>query len=241
VFDKDGTLIDFNWMWATWITDLARRLEARIELDVLSAGSVPAEDSRSFSDRLFHSMGFDPAGGRVLAGSRLALSPMAELRELTVAIVRQAGIAAQDAELIVADAWTPPDPVALARPLADLPALFGALRARGLRIAVAPADDHAPAVGTLAGLGVAGLVDAVVGADDGLPIKPAPDMILKLCHDLSIAPARAIMIGDAAPDLEMGRVAGVGLVVGVLSGISPAALLAPHADVLLSSIADLVV
>jgi phosphoglycolate phosphatase-like HAD superfamily hydrolase len=38
----------------------------------------------------------------------------------------------------------------------------------------------------------------------------------------------------------MGRRAGAGLVVGVLSGVSPAELLAPHADALLYSVADLV-
>ena len=31
LFDKDGTLIDFNAMWATWLIDLAGRLESRIE------------------------------------------------------------------------------------------------------------------------------------------------------------------------------------------------------------------
>ena len=58
--------------------------------------------------------------------------------------------------------------------LADLHELFGLLRARGLRVAVATADDHDPAVATLAGLGVLDLVDMVVGADD-MPTKPAPD------------------------------------------------------------------
>ncbi len=41
-------------------------------------------------------------------------------------------------------------------------------------------------------------------------------------------------------DLEMGRAAGVGLVVGVLSGVSPREMLSPHADVLLESVAELV-
>jgi phosphoglycolate phosphatase len=185
-------------------------------------------------------MGFDPAVGRVIAGSHLALDPMAELRDLTLAIVRQSGLPAPAAERVVASAWHTPDPVALARPLADLPALFGALRERGARIAVATSDDHAPAAATMAGLGLAGLIDALVGADDGLPIKPAPDMILKLCRDLGIPPARTAMVGDAVADLEMGHAAGAGLVVGVLSGVSPVALLTPYADVLLPSVAGLI-
>jgi hypothetical protein len=42
-------------------------------------------------------------------------------------------------------------------------------------------------------------------------------------------------------DLRMGRAAGVGLVVGVFSGLTPQDALAPHADVLLASVTDLTI
>jgi phosphoglycolate phosphatase-like HAD superfamily hydrolase len=241
VFDKDGTLIDFNAMWAGWIAELARRLEAaksRIENEEWRDDHT-RHGQFSITESLFRTMGFDAATGRVIAGSHLALDPMAELRELTVEIVREAGVPGGAAEQIVAASWHPPDPVALARPLADLDALFGALRSRGMRVAVATSDDHAPAVATLAALGLAELVDAVVGADDGVPIKPAPDMILKLCRELGVAPAQVAMVGDSADDLHMGRAGGAGLVVGVLSGLSSAELLEPYADALLPSVAEL--
>ena len=165
---------------------------------------------------------------------------MAGLYALTVDLVRDVGIPSAAAEQVVASAWYIPDPVALARPLADLPALFGALRARGIRIAVATSDDRTPTEMTLASLGVADLVSAVIGADDGVPVKPAPDMVVTLCRVLGIAPARAAVVGDAVDDLEMGRAAAAGLVVGVLSGVSSAALLAPHADIVIPSVAELI-
>jgi phosphoglycolate phosphatase len=243
IFDKDGTLIDFHAMWATWVTDLARQLEAtstklRIENDKLRNSSP--QDQFSIPDRLFQAMDFDPASGRVIAGGRLAVEPMARLRALTVDVVCAAGLDPAAAEQAVEAAWRPPDPVALARPLADLPSLFAALRGRGIRIAVATSDDRAPTEATMASLGVATLVDAVIGADDGVPIKPAPDMVLRLCSDLGIPPAQAVVVGDAVADLQMGRAARAGLVVGVLSGLTSAALLAPHADVVIASVADLI-
>jgi phosphoglycolate phosphatase len=140
----------------------------------------------------------------------------------------------------VDEVWYLPDPVALAWPLADLQAIFGALRARGFRIGVATSDDHAPTEATLASLGVAALVDAICGADDGVPNKPAPDMVLRLCEQLDVPPERVVVVGDAVADLQMGRAAGAGLVVGVLSGLSSAALLAPYADALIASVADLI-
>jgi HAD superfamily hydrolase (TIGR01509 family) len=125
------------------------------------------------------------------------------------------------------------------RPLADLPGLFTALRDRGIGIAVATMDDRAPTEATFAALGVEPFVDALVCGDDGLPPKPAPDMVWAVCQATSVEPSQAAVVGDSVTDLEMGRAAGAGLVVGVLSGVAPEEMLAPHADVLLASVADL--
>ena len=64
--------------------------------------------------------------------------------------------------------------------------------------------------------------------------------LLRLCDELDIPPARVVVVGDAVADLQMGRTAGAGLVVGVLSGLSSAALLAPYADAVIDSVADLI-
>jgi phosphoglycolate phosphatase-like HAD superfamily hydrolase len=225
IFDKDGTLIDFNAMWGNWITELARQLEAAAYV--------------SIAPQLFQAVGFDPITGAVAPAGPLAIATMAEIRALAEGVLRAAGLSPASAAAATQAGWYIPDPVALARPLADLPALFGALRARGMRIVIATTDDRAPTLATLAALGLAPLVDALACGDDGRPIKPAPDAIMALCQELGIAPAQAAMIGDTTADLRMGRAAGVGLVVGVLSGIGSAELLTPLADVLLPSVADL--
>jgi phosphoglycolate phosphatase-like HAD superfamily hydrolase len=225
VFDKDGTLIDFNAMWGDWITELARQLEAAAYV--------------SIAPQLFQAVGFDPVTGAVAPAGPLAIATMAEIRALADEVLCAAGLSPASTAAALQAGWYIPDPVALARPLADLPALFGALRARGMRIAIATTDDRAPTLATLAALGLAPLVDALACGDDGRPIKPAPDAIIALCQELGIAPAQAAMIGDTTADLSMGRAAGMGLVVGVLSGIGSAELLTPLADVLLPSVADL--
>lgn len=225
IFDKDGTLIDFDAMWGGWITTLARRLEAAAYITV--------------APRLYAAVGYDPAAGKVDPAAPLAIGTMDELRELCGEVLRAAGLPEASAAAAVRAAWYIPDPVALARPLADLPALFGALRARGARIAIATTDDRAPTEATLAGLGVAALVDALACGDDGHALKPAPDAVLKLCAQLGIAPAHTAVIGDTSADLRMGRAAGAGLTIGVLSGVGSAELLAPLADVVLPSIAAL--
>jgi phosphoglycolate phosphatase len=48
-------------------------------------------------------------------------------------------------------------------------------------------------------------------------------------------------VGDSAADLAMGRSAGAGLVVGVLTGVGRRDDLAPLADVVIASVAELAV
>ena len=224
VFDKDGTLIDFDAMWGGWITTLARRLEAASYITV--------------APQLFRAVGFDPATGVVAPGGPLAVSTMTEIRALAGDVLRAAGLAPAAVAAALHAGWYIPDPVALARPLADLPQLFGALGARGLRIAIATTDDRAPTQATLAALGVAGMVDGLACGDDGHPIKPAPDAVVKLCQQLGVAPSRTVMVGDTTADLRMARAAGA-RAIGVLSGVGSAELLAPHADLVLPSVAEL--
>ena len=226
VFDKDGTLLDFHAMWGGWVRELAARLEADSGLAV--------------SQALFRAYGYDSADGRARADSFLAITPMATLRVMAGEVLRKAGHPASGVESALAAAWRAPDPVATARPLADLPALFVALRERGAKITVATGDDRSPTEAALAACGVAGLVDALACADDGFPPKPQADMVVYLCRLLDVPAAQTMVVGDTVADMQMARGAGAGLAVGVLSGVSPAEVLAPHADVLLNSVAELI-
>jgi phosphoglycolate phosphatase len=225
VFDKDGTLIDFDAMWSPWIVELTSRLER-------STG-------RPMAERLFVELGFDPIAGRTIPGGPLAVLPMAILRDAVADVVVRAGATEAAAAAAIDKSWFVPDPVATARPLADLPRLFAALGAAGRRIAVATSDDHEAAARTLASLGVAELVDVLIAADDGVARKPAPDMVLRAAAAVGVPTSQTAVVGDSLADLEMGRAAGAGRVIGVLSGVSAREDLEPFADAVVNSVADL--
>ena len=226
IFDKDGTLIDFDAMWGGWVESLAARLEAAI--------------GHNLAPALYRVMDYDAVARRTLAGGKLAVTPMADLFELTRQLLTRQGLRPAEAEAALEQAWFIPDPATTARSLVDLPRLFGALRQRGLKIAIATSDDRAPTQATLASLGVAHLVDALVAADDDVPLKPEPDMVWAACRLTRVEPHQAIVVGDALPELQMARAAGAGLAVGVTSGVSDMALLAPHADCVLATVDGLV-
>jgi HAD superfamily hydrolase (TIGR01509 family) len=226
IFDKDGTLIDFDAMWGGWVEALAERLEA-------ATGQVLAGE-------LFARLDYDADSRRTFAGGRLALTPMTGLFEFVAQFLVEHGLSLAEAEEVLQHSWFIPDPVSTARPLADLYRVFTVLREHGLKIAVATSDDRAPTLATLAKLGLGGLVDVVIAADDGVALKPAPDMVLAACRATGVAPQQTTVVGDAVPELAMARAAGAGLAIAVTSGVSSAEVLAPCADVVLASVADLI-
>jgi phosphoglycolate phosphatase len=225
IFDKDGTLIEFHLMWGPWVEDLAIRLEAATGLPL--------------GEGLYPLLGVERGTGRVEAHGLMAATPMRRLREVVEGYVAGAGAGPTAAARAVASAWYAPDPVALAQPVTDLKDLLGALRQRVPTFALATSDDRDPTERTLAALGIAGEMAALVCADDGIRPKPAPDPVLHLCSALGSAPARAAVIGDSPADMRMARAAGAGRVIGVLTGVGDRASLEPLADVVLGSIADL--
>lgn len=225
VFDKDGTLIDFQAMWGGWVRTLAEDLTRSTGFEITGL--------------LFDLLGVDRATGLVHSHGLLAATPMVRIREVVVDAVASAGPGQATAEAAVAAAWRAPDPVELAHPLTDLPVLFDALKARGITITIATSDNRDPTERTLEALRVADRVVAVVCADDGLHVKPAPDGVLHLGALVGISPDRTAVVGDSPVDLAMGRAAGVRRVIGVLTGVGDRASLA-SADVILESVADLI-
>ena len=226
VFDKDGTLIDFAAMWSGWAVDIGRRLDVAT--------------GRPVSGDVFAAIGFDPTANRVLPGGPLAVSTMAGIAETVAAVVRRWCPSVAAARRAVETAWFEPDPVALARPLADLPDLFGRLVASGRQTAVATTDNRAPTEATLRALGIREQVSALACGDDGIGLKPDPSMVVAVCAALRTEPSRTAIVGDTPADLAMGRAAGLGRVIGVLSGVGPRADLEPLADDLLESVGELV-
>lgn len=222
IFDKDGTLIDFDAMWGSWTLELAGRLQATIGLDASRA--------------LCECYGYDKASRKILPDGKLTCTPMWRLRELMVEVVRSFGTGATEASCAVAKAWHVPDPVTLAKPFTDIHKLFTNIHKPGIKIAIATTDDREPTFAMLDAFGVKDLVTTMVCADDGIKAKPAPEMVTVICQHLNVDPCNVIVIGDTVADLQMARSAGAGYVIGVLSGVGSLENLTPLADILIDTI-----
>jgi phosphoglycolate phosphatase-like HAD superfamily hydrolase len=231
VFDKDGTLLDFEFMWG-------RLLVA--EVAELTADTA---DRAALASALYRDVGYDPIIRRTLPRGPWSMATTDQVLTILAATLYRHGHPWPEAEAAVRSTWqrlcAPGALPDLVRPTADLVRLFSALRAAGARIAVDTTDERRITEETLRLLGIERLVDFVSCGDDDLPAKPSAERLLTTCCKLGVAPKRTVMVGDTAFDLLMGRGAGVGLTVGVLSGVGDRETLAPHADVLIGSVGDI--
>lgn len=225
IFDKDGTLIDFDAMWGGWVVYLAEQLHLVSGLNV--------------REPLCIAMGYDDENKKVLAHGKLAATPMHLLYRLTVEVMQSLGLNAEKAEKAVEAGWCIPDPVISAKQFTDTRALFGQLHNQGIKIGIATTDDRAPTQAMIEAFDIEEYLSTMVCADDGIKAKPAPDMVLTICERMQVDPARVMVIGDTTADLKMARAAGAGLVVGVLSGVSSARDLVEYADVLIESVDEI--
>lgn len=225
IFDKDGTLIDFDAMWGGWVIFLAEQLQQVSGLQV--------------RESLCLAMGYDITNQKVLAHGKLAATPMSQLYHLTVEVMQSLGLAPEQAERVVAQGWCIPDPVMLAKQFTDTRGLFQKLHQQKIQIGIATTDDRAPTQAMIEAFDIEEYLSTMVCADDGIPAKPAPDMVLTICERMKVEPAKVMVVGDTTADLKMARAAGAGLVVGVLSGVSSSADLIYHADVLIESVDEL--
>lgn len=217
LFDKDGTLFDFQQSWGGWAHDL---------ITTLAEG-----DGASF-DRLTDALGYD-AQNRVFFPHSLVIAGTA--RDQAEALAPH--LPARDMSEL--EAWL----AQAARSAAMVPAvalrpLLGEFLQAGLALGVATNDAEAAARRQLERAEITDLFAYIAGYDSGHGAKPHPGMCLGFARAVNLDPAACVMVGDSLHDLEAGRAAGM-RVVGVLTGVAQRADLAPHADVVLSDIGEL--
>ena len=221
LFDKDGTLVDFNATWFGVADFLA--LEA-------------AEGDRWKADRLLVASGYDFATGLFKADSIFASGSNLDVVELWFPKLTEAEQLAAMAHFNEITAIKGSE---RAVALPDAIETIAALHAAHFRMAIATNDSTSGAEKTLEALRISQYFEAAYGYDAVAKSKPAPDTIYAFCDLTGLKPSELAMVGDNRHDLEMARAGRVGLAIGVLSGTGTQETLAPLADVVLASVADL--
>jgi phosphoglycolate phosphatase len=217
VFDKDGTLFDFEATWAGWTAGLLAEL---------------SEGEGALAGRLAGAIGFDLPTRRFHPESPVIAATPVEIAAAMLPHLPRWGAGALVDRMNARAADARQAEVVPLRPL------LVHLRAGGLRLGLVTNDGEAPARAHLAGAGISDLFDFVAGSDSGHGAKPAPGQLLAFARATGVAPGATVMVGDSLHDLHAGRAAGM-RAVGVLTGLAAHHDLAPHADAVLPDIGAL--
>jgi phosphoglycolate phosphatase len=221
LFDKDGTLLDYQRTWVPIHKEVA--LHA-------------AQGDRVLAAELLRVTGQDPDTDAVTPNSVLAAGSVYDISDAFAGYLgpRTPPELAAAIDRIYSDAGA-----RHAVPVEGAELALAELKRRGFKLGVATNDSEGGLAASLSRCGLLALFDFTVGCDSGFGTKPDPRLVYAFCAAVAIVPAKVAMVGDAVADLAMGRAAGVGLTVGVLGGTSAREDLADTADLILAGIAEL--
>lgn len=220
LFDKDGTLLDFDASWGPVNRDVAL---------------MAADGDQALADHLLLVCGMDPVSGEIAPDSLFAAGNTIEIAE---------GMINAGSPFMV-EALVPKIDDCFARaaelsvPVTDLEPLFARLHGKGLRLGIASSDNERSIRVAAERFGILPYIDFIAGYDSGHGSKPEAGMVLGFCAATGLAPSEVAVVGDNNHDLHMGSNAGAGLKIGVLSGTGSRETLTPHSDMVLANITEL--
>ncbi len=220
LFDKDGTLIDFQRTWGPAIHAV---------IHALANGDSAKLHAQA------ECLHFDIADRRFRPTSPIIGGATSQYGADWARALGRDDFATLRAEI---DALAAIECVRSLTPIGDPVAVLFALRAIGLKTGLATNDAEASARRHLAQLNLTQVMDFVAGYDSGHGAKPAPGMVEAFAREIGAEASQVALVGDTLHDLECAR-AGGAIAVAVLSGLATRAELAPHADFVIADIGEL--
>lgn len=223
LFDKDGTLVDFDATWGPAALAVMRRF---------------AGDNTAALARLIEVSHYDLAAGTMRPTSPLLAGAAGDYGPLWADAV---GRPLSEALLAEIDVLFAEEGLASLTPIGAPAEVLARLAARGLALGLCTNDSESGGRAQMEALGLARHLGFIAGWDSGHGRKPAPGPILAFARAVGVPPREVAVVGDTLHDLAAARAAGA-LAVAVLTGPRGAAArtdLAPHADHVLVGLDDL--
>lgn len=229
IFDKNGTLVNQHLL----LLELAKARQNSVK-------KYAGEEATEVWEKI---VGVDLKNGKIDHHGPLATVPRREEFLIAAAAFYLNGFPWNDAKQLAQKAYDEADnsmePPYGSVLLEGVKEALVQLKQRGLKLAIASTDTHKRTRESFKALKIASLFDAIVGSNEVTNGKPSPDMIFEALKKTNFKPHEAVMIGDSASDMLMGRNAKVKACIGVLTGFTPREKLEQLADVVVSSVAEL--
>ena len=198
LFDKDGTLVDFDRTWGPAVG---------VVLEHLTRGDDALYRKLSAMIGLVD-------GARFLPDSPLIDGPTSVFAWRWATVLGRPADAPFLAEIdrLLCEATT-----ARLAPIGDPKAVLAELAGRGYRLGLVTNDAEATARAHARKLGLDRMLSFIAGCDSGFGAKPAPGPVLAFAAAVGVPTAQTVVVGDTALDVATARAAGA-LAVMVLTG-----------------------
>ena len=220
LFDKDGTLIDFQATYGAVCVQIIREL---------------AEGDTECAARLAEVAGFDLATQSFRDDSIIIAGSSATLAE---AWAPHMGVAASPDLARRFDDMFSNYSSGRVMVFDCVGEVLGGLAARGLPLGIATNDSEAGGRVHAEIAGIASHFSFYAGHDSGYGAKPGPGMVMAFAEHCDSAAGEIVMVGDSLHDLEAARAAGA-IAVAVTTGPAGRDELAPRADHVIDSLTEL--
>lgn len=221
LFDKDGTLIDFEGTYAPSTIEVIQNLA---NSDQILMSTLAQAVSLNLESQKFDPTSVVIAGtGRDIAETWHPFLPDRKIDKLTDEVdalytdITEKHVAAFE----------------------DLDRSIIQLKAMNVALGVATNDAEASARRHIAKIDHTENFPFIVGYDSGHGPKPGPGMVIAFADAIDLKPAEIMMVGDSTHDLQAARAAGA-ISVAVTTGMAGKIDLEPYADYVVENLTALV-
>lgn len=223
LFDKDGTLIEFNALWIQVTSNIVQHLLQKYQV------------SANYYEPMLAELGIKQ-DGTLMKNSLIASETLYDTAQVLAPYVQQdvTLLYKELDHLYFTETKKHQDTII---PIGDVQLLFKQLHNKGIRIGIVTADQYNVTTFTLQKLCIMPYIDFVATADTYAK-KPAPDALHAFCQQYALTPDEVIHVGDTFVDMQFGQQAQQA--VGVLSGTSDLATLQQYGPTVLPSIHDII-
>ena len=201
LFDKDGTLMDFDSFWVSVSVVAVKEALKRLRQE------------ESLADEILEAFGVhngvtDPDGV-------LCKGTYGEMAEIFCGILEEKGsyVSLVEAEENLTEAYRSSAACGRVEGSCEhLRELLMGFKRQKIRIALVTTDRRSTTLFCLEKLGIEDLFDKIYTDDGAFPPKPSPDSALDFCRTFQLEKDGVWMVGDTLTDVNFARNAGIGMV-----------------------------
>ncbi|MGM9624114.1 MAG: HAD family hydrolase [Eubacteriales bacterium] len=227
IFDKDGTLMDFDAYWVT----VSRKAIAGL-LSRMGRTDIPMET-------ILSALGVK--NGRTDIDGVLCKGTYEQMGRIVYDVLTEyrCDVTCGDTVQAVIDAYRGSADAGEIKPACDnIAEVLTTLKGRNKTLMVATTDSPEMTHHCLCRLGIWELFDGIYTDDGTMPPKPDPFLVSEIGRTTGIPKERMVMVGDTMTDIRFAENAGIS-VIGVAADPENAKRLSPYADAVVPDISYL--